>query len=98
MRKSVRVNLSVPLDVDVVLTELAGALRVSKASLVMVQIGRGLPYWRNELSRLRRGEVSGEVSGRRASVSRLTSKEREQRQWNAKLERDRVSKEKDGGR
>jgi len=58
MAKSIRLNLSVPLPIDAVLTALAEAQGVSKASIVVGQMARALPYWQKDLKLLRAGRAA----------------------------------------
>jgi hypothetical protein len=53
MAKSVRLNLSVPVPMDEVLTALAEAQGMSKPALIVAAMARALPYWQKDLKMLR---------------------------------------------
>ena len=58
MAQSVRINLSVPPAVDVVLEELSKLTSRSKSSLVMEAVGYQLPPWRRFLERVKSGQIA----------------------------------------
>ena len=64
MPKSIKVNVSVPLPIDVVLTALAKERGVSKSAVIVSQLVRALPYWKLEVRKLRSVESRFQASER----------------------------------
>lgn len=58
MGQAVRINLSVPAEVDAALEELGTVTGRSKSSLVMEAVGYQLPTWRRFLERLRAEKIA----------------------------------------
>lgn len=84
MGKAVRVNLSVPVAIDDVLTRLSAATGISKASLVMASVSRSVPYWRADLAKLERVEGSGSAP---VDLSGLTRTERKRLKRDGRLKK-----------
>jgi len=92
MAQAVRVNLSVPAEVDAVLEALGTVTGRGKASLVMEALGYQLPYWQRFLERQKAKEIAPSRDERkdlerreRPPLSRRERREMEREERKAKL-------------
>lgn len=69
MEGSVRINLSVPSEVDAVISRLAEATGRSKAAVIMEAVGYSLAQWKAYLRNLDRVERAGVVADQKAEES-----------------------------
>jgi hypothetical protein len=70
--KTVRVNLSIPAEIDAELAAAAGAQGVSKSALVMQAISYARPHWRRVARQVLRGAEPDSVDTRLAAGAEST--------------------------